>query len=401
MKYFFSLFLASFLFPNIASAQATGPITGAAPKADTTKKHVLTGRMLGMSPIYDFSTHDNAAIDMSKQFPGARTLPDSCYYAGEKHLKNIKQLSFEGENAEAYLSPDDKFITFQAHGKKTGTCDQIYMMPLDGSRVKRISTGAGRTTCSYFLPGGDKILYSSTQGMYSGSCPPEPDFSKGYVWPLYKAYDIYVADTNGKVLRQITFDTLYYDAESTISPKGDRMVFTSTRSGDIDLYSMKLDGTDPKQLTHEEGYDGGAYYSPDGSEIVYRASRPTGDELTEYRDLLKQGLVKPTKLEIYVMNADGSNKRQVTHLGAASFSPYWLPDGEHIIFSSNYLDPKGRNFDLFMIDKDGTGLERITYGGGFNSFPMFTRDGKKLVFCSNRNGSHPHNTNIFVADWVE
>ncbi len=275
------------------------------------------------------------------------------------------------------------------------------MMPLDGSRVKRISNGAGRTTCSYFLPGNDKILYSSTQGMYSGLCPPEPDFSKGYVWPLYKGYDIYVADTNGKVIRQITFDTLYYDAESTVSPKGDRIVFTSTRSGDIDLYSMKLDGTDPKQLTHEEGYDGGAYYSPDGSEIVYRASRPTGDELTEYRTLLKQGLVKPTKLEIYVMNADGSNKRQVTHLNAASFSPYWAPDGQHIIFSSNYLDPKGRNFDLFMIKKDGTGLERITYGGGFNSFPMFTRDGKKLVFCSNRNGSHPHNTNIFVADWVE
>ncbi len=379
----------------------TSPIADTSKKVDTTKKHVLTGRMLGMSPIYDFSTHDNAAIDMAKQFSGARPLPDSCYYAGEKHLKNIKQLSFEGENAEAYLSPDDKFITFQAHGKKPGTCDQIYMMPLDGSRVKRISNGAGRTTCSYFLPGGNKILYSSTQGMYGGSCPTEPDFSKGYVWPLYKGYDIYVADTNGKVLRQITFDTLYYDAESTISPKGDRIVFTSTRSGDIDLYSMNLDGTHPKQLTHEEGYDGGAYYSPDGSEIVYRASRPEGDELTEYRDLLKQGLVKPTKLEIYVMNADGSNKRQVTHLGAASFSPYWAPDGEHIIFSSNYLDPKGRAFDLFMIKKDGTGLERITYGGGFNSFPMFTRDGKKLVFCSNRNGSHPHNTNIFVADWAK
>lgn len=401
IKYFSCIFLASFLFASIAMAQSTGPITSASQQTDTTKKHVLSGRMLGMSPIYDFSTHDNAAIDMKRQFPGARPLPDSCYYAGETHLKNMQQLSFEGENAEAYLSPDDKFITFQAHGKKPGTCDQIYRMPLDGSRVKRISNGAGRTTCSYFLPGGDKILYSSTQAMYGGSCPPEPDFSKGYVWPLYKAYDIYVADTNGKVLRQITFDTMFYDAESTVSPKGDRIVFTSTRSGDIDLYSMNLDGTEPKQLTHEEGYDGGAYFSPDGSEIVYRASRPEGDDLTEYRDLLKQGLVKPTKLEIYVMNADGSNKRQVTHLGAASFSPYWAPDGQHIIFSSNYLDPKGRAFDLFMIDKDGTGLERITYGGGFNSFPMFTHDGKKLVFCSNRNGSHPHNTNIFVADWIE
>ncbi len=399
LKYFSCLFLATFLFPCIASAQITSPIRDTSKKADTTKK-VFTLKTLGFSPIYSATKQDNAAIDTARQFRGTHPLPDSCYYAGEKHLKNIRQLTFEGENAEAYFSPDDKFLTFQAHGTKPGTCDQIYMMPLDGSRVKRISTGAGRTTCSYFLPGDDKILYSSTQAMYGGSCPTEPDFSKGYVWPLYKGYDIYVADTNGKVLRQLTFDTLYYDAESTISPKGDRIVFTSTRSGNIDLFSMKLDGSDLKQLTHEEGYNGGAYYSPDGNEIVYRASRPAGDELKEYRSLLKQGIVKPTTLEIYVMNADGSNKRQVTHLGGASFAPYFMPDGEHIIFSSNYLDPKGRAFDLFTIKKDGTGLERITYGGGFNSFPMFSRDGKTLVFCSNRNGSHPHNTNIFVADWA-
>ncbi|HEY3876324.1 MAG TPA: hypothetical protein VGM92_12685 [Candidatus Kapabacteria bacterium] len=391
----FFLFLAAQI-PVHAFAQATSPV---GPTDTVKKKPIFTLRTIGIAPLYSLTSKDNAGIDMPRQFPGARPMPDSCSYAGETHLKHIQQLSFEGENAEASLSPDDKFLTFQAHGKNPASCDQIYRMPLDGSHVKRISNGSGRCTSSYFLPGGDQILYSSTQAADSGTCPAAPDFSKGYVWPLYKSYDIYVADTNGRVLRQITFDTSFYDAESTVSPKGDRIVFTSTRSGDIDLFSMNLDGTKPLQLTHETGYDGGAYYSPNGKEIVYRASRPEGKELDEYHDFLKQGLVKPTKLEIYVMNADGTKKRQVTHLGAASCAPNWAPDGEHLIFSSNYLDPNGRDFDLFMIRKDGTGLERITYGGGFNSFPMFTHDGKKLVFCSSRNGSHPHNTNIFVADW--
>ncbi len=339
-------------------------------------------------------------IDSAKQFRGPQPLPDSCYYPGEKHLKNIRQYTFEGENAEAYLSPDDKYISFQAHGKNPNTCDQIYWMPFDGSYVKRISPGTGRTTCSYIYPGDGVVLYASTMAMYD-ACPPQPDFSNGYVWPLYKGYDIYLSDTNGTLVARLMKDTEYYDAEATIAPDGRHIVFTSTRSGDIDLFSMNLNGTGIKQLTHEEGYDGGAFYSPDSKEIVYRASRPKGKGLKEYRELLKQGLVKPHTLEIYVMNADGSRKRQVTHLGGASFAPFFAPDGQHIIFSSNYLDPNGRNFDLFMIKKDGTGLERITYGGGFNSFPMFTKDGKHLIFCSNRNGSHPHNTNIFVADWVD
>jgi TolB protein len=402
-RFFFVFFVVMVFFASVTSAQMTAPqpITDTAKKIDTTKKLGFSLRTLSMTPVYVLSMKDNAMIDTSAQFHDAQLLPDSCYYAGEKHLKNIRQLTFGGENAEAYLSPDEKYITFQARGIYSNSCDQIYMMPLTGGHAKRISSGVGRTTCSYFLPSGDKILYSSTLGMYNSACPPEPDMSQGYVWPIYRAYDIYVADTNGKLVSRLTDDTLYYDAESTISPKGDRIVFTSTRSGNIDIFSMKLDGTDVKQLTHEEGYNGGAWYSKDGSEIVYRASRPLGDELTEFRDLLKKGLVKPHQLEIYMMNADGSNQRKVTNLGGASFSPYFMPDGKRIIFSSNYLDPNGRTFDLFIINKDGTGLERITYGGGFNSFPMFTKDGKKLVFCSNRNGTLPHETNIFVADWVE
>ncbi len=390
----------SLLLPFTAQAQLT------APTPDTAKRTVMGTatyelHTLKMEPINVLTHEDNAGIDLGRQFPGARPMPDSCHYIGEKHLQNTMQLTFEGENAEAYLSPDDKSITFQGHGTKPNTCDLIFTMTLDGKNVRRISTAKGHTTCSYYYPSGDTILYASTHEQYGGACPPSPDMSHGYVWPLYGGYDIYLADKMGNQIGRLTKNDSYYDAEATISPMGDRIVFTSTRSGDIDLYSMKLDGTDVKQLTNELGYDGGAFYSPDGKEIVYRASRPEGADLKEYQDLLKQGLVKPSNLEIWVMNADGSNKRQVTHLGAASFAPYFHPDGKRIIFSSNYMDKKRRTFDLFMINKDGSHLERITTDGQFNSFPMFTKDGKHLVFCSNRNGAHPHNTNIFVADWWE
>jgi TolB protein len=344
---------------------------------------------------------DNSGINLVTQFPGAKQLPDSFIDKRERHLKNVRQLTFEGENAEAYFSPDEKHLSFQARGKGEGVCDQIYTMTLDGKNVKRISTGYGRTTCSYYLPSGDNILFSSTHESYDGKCPPEPDKSKGYVWPLYTGYDIHIADTNGKLIGRLTQDTVYYDAETTISPKGDRMVLTSTRSGDIDLYSCNIDGSDPKQLTKEEGYDGGAFFSLDGKKIVYRASHPKGEALEEYKELLKQGFIKPSALEIMVMEADGSDKKEVTHNGKANFCPFFFPSGKRIIFASNMDDPKSREFDLYAIDNDGKNLERITYREGFDGFPMFTKDGKHLVWCSNRNASYPGNTNIFFADWVD
>jgi len=316
----------------------------------------------------------------------------------EKHLRNMKQLTFGGENAEAYFSSDGKKLIFQST-RDGHECDQIYTMNIDGSDVKMVSTGEGRTTCSYFFPGDKRILYSSTH-LGAKQCPPRPDFSQGYVWAVYDTFDIFTAKPDGSDLKQLT-NTRGYDAETTISRNG-KLVFTSKRDGDLDIYTMDRDGKNVKRLTNELGYDGGPFWSYDGKQIVYRAYHPqTEKEKADYIALLKQNLIRPTTLEIWVMNADGSNKRQVTRLNKASFAPYFFPDGKRIIFASNVADPKGRDFDLYKINVDGTGLERITYNNTFDGFPMFSPDGKKLVFASNRHGSKQGETNIFIADWVE
>ncbi len=315
----------------------------------------------------------------------------------ERHLKNLRQLTFDGENAEAYFSPDGSRLIFQRAEKGDG-CDQIYSMKVDGSGLKRLSNGQGKTTCAYFTPDGKHIIYSSTfQG--SPQCPPRPDFSRGYVWALYPTFDIYRANVDGSNIRPLT-QSPRYDAEATIRADG-TIVFTSLRNGDLDIYTMDKNGREVRQLTHELGYDGGPFWSYDGKQIVYRAYHPqTEAEKADYLALLKEDLIRPSKLEIWVMNADGSNKRQVTRNGAANFAPFFFPDGRRIIFSSNMDNPKGRNFELYAINVDGTGLERITYSEAFDGFPMFSPDGRKLVFASNRNAAKPGDTNIFIADWV-
>jgi TolB protein len=317
----------------------------------------------------------------------------------EKHLRNVLQLTFGGQNAEAYFSADGSKLIFQStHGDYK--CDQIFTMNLDGSDVKLVSTGKGRTTCAYFYPSGKKILYSSTH-RGDPECPPKPDYSKGYVWAIYPSYDIFTAKPDGSDLKQLTA-TPGYDAEATISNHGKKIVFTSVRNGDLDIYTMDADGKHVKQLTHELGYDGGPFFSPDGKWIVYRAHHPEGQqEISDYTELLKQNLIRPTYLELWLMKADGSEKRQITNLGAASFAPSFFPDGRRIIFSSNVGSTGGMgNFELYAIDRDGKSLERITFTEGFDGFPMFSPDGKKLVWVSGRNGKVPHETNIFIADWV-
>ena len=326
---------------------------------------------------------------------------------GETNLKNIRQLTNGGENAEAYWSFDETKLIFQST-RPPYTADQIYIMDPDGSKPTLVSTGKGRTTCAYFLPGDKKILYASTHA--AGDEPPAPpDRSKGYVWPIFKSYDIYIADADGKNPINIT-QSDSYDAEATVSPAGDKLVFTSTRDGDIELYSMNLDGTDLKRLTNRPGYDGGAFFSWDGKKIVWRAPGQEG-VAADYHDLLQQGLVRPSKLEIWIMDADGSNKVQLTTNGKANFGPFWHPDGRRIIFATNVYDPKGTNFDLALVDIETKEVTRVTYfsrkganphrSDDFDGFPMFSRDGKRLVWCSNRNNAKPYETNVFVADWVD
>jgi TolB protein len=318
---------------------------------------------------------------------------------GEKHLNNVKQLTFGGENAEAYFSSDGKQLIFQSTRDGRG-CDQIYTMNVDGSDVKMISNGDGRTTCSYFFPGAKRVLYSSTH-LGDKQCPPRPDFSKGYVWAVYPSFDVFTARPDGSDLKQLT-NTPGYDAETTITLDGKKLVFTSMRDGDLDIYTMDANGKNVRRLTNELGYDGGPFWSYDGKQIVYRAHHPkTDQQKTDYTELLKQNLIRPTTLEIWVMNADGSNKRQVTSNGKANFGPYFFPNGKRIIFASNMDDPRGRNFDLYAINVDGSGLERITFNETFDGFPMFSPDGKKLVFASNRNAKASGDTNVFIADWVE
>lgn len=314
----------------------------------------------------------------------------------EKHLKNVRQLTNEGENAEAYFSPDGKKLIFQRTTKRDG-CDQIFSMNIDGSDVKRLSNGEGKTTCAYFTPDKKSIVYASTFKA-NPVCPPPPDYSRGYVWSLFAGFDIFQADLDGKNAKPLT-TTSRYDAEATIRKDG-TIVFTSLRDGDLDIYTMDKNGKNVKKLTNELGYDGGPFWSTDGKQIVYRAFHPENEqEKADYLTLLKENMIRPTKLDIWVMNADGSNKRRVTNINKASFAPYFFPDGKRIIFSSNMDDPRGRNFDLYVVNVDGSGLERITYNEVFDGFPMFSPDGKKLVFCSNRNAATQGDTNVFIADW--
>lgn len=334
----------------------------------------------------------------------------------EKHFRNLRQLTFGGQNAEAYWSKDGKYLVYQASTPdKKYPDEQIFVMSANGSGKSLASTGKGRCTCSYFSPNGKWLYFSSTHATEPEGQPPV-DMSKGYVWAVNSHYVMYRrpnfaigTGSRGVVSWQFAGDIGVvvshlgaYVAETTIAPNGKYMVWTSDFEGDLDIYRSDLNGKHVKKLTNQVGYDGGPFVSWDSKKIVYRRdSFKDPKEIDDYKDLLKQHLIRPGKLEIWIMDADGSHKRQITHLNCASFAPFLSPDNKHIIFSSNYGDPKGREFDLFMIDVDGTHLERITHTKEFDGFPMFTRDGKKIVFCSNRFGKQPHETNIFVADWIK
>jgi len=342
-------------------------------------------------------THELAAYNPSA---------DSLRYTGELHLRNVRQLTFGGNNAEAYWGFDDTQLIFQSDwsGINPQGCDQNFVIDLQGSAEPAlVSTGRGRTTCGYFLPDG-RVLYASTHAA-DRECPEPPTGSDRYVWPIYDTFDIYVASPDKKDAPELLIGGPGYDAEATVSPDGRFIVFTSTRSGDLDLWRYEIATGEYLQLTETIGYDGGAFFSSDSQKIVWRASRPLGEEAASYQSMLQKGYVEPSDLNLFVADVDGQNARQITDLLGANWAPFFHPDGEHIIFSANF-DSRGSGrpiFSLYMISLDGGDPVKITHSNTFDAFPMFSFDGTKLVFASNRNlGREPsRDTNIFIADWVE
>jgi Tol biopolymer transport system component len=334
---------------------------------------------------------------------------DTIHFEGEKHFANVQQLTFGGDNAEAYFSFDGQWLIFQRTNPKEGIpCDEMFIgkiptAPGEKFEPRKVSTGQGRSTCGAFTKDGKHVIYASTH-LGGDSCPPVPDrkkYGNKYIWPLYDSYDIFMADLNGKIVKQLTHSK-GYDAEATISPDGKKMIYTSTKDGDIDLYIMDLETGKEKRITRQLGYDGGAWFSPNGKKIIWRASRPKSDTaIKEYKELLAENLVAPTNMEVFVADADGSNVKQVTAFGNANWAPAYMPDSKRIIFASNHQSKRGFPFNLFTINEDGTGLEKISTEKIFDAFPMFSPDGKKIVFCSNRNNGGTRDTNIFIADWVE
>ncbi|HXA66273.1 MAG TPA: hypothetical protein VNV82_14030, partial [Bryobacteraceae bacterium] len=313
------------------------------------------------------------------------------------HLDNIKQLTFGGQNAEAYWSPDGKRLIFQSTRDKL-QCDQIFIMNADGSDQHMVSTGKGRTTCGYFMADNKHILYASTHEA-GDACPADADRSKGYVWAVYPGYDIYLATDDGKIQKKLT-SAQGYDAEATVNWKTGKIVYTSLQSGDLDLWTMNSDGSGKKQLTKSEGYDGGPVLSRDGKKLAWRANHPATPETEKkYRDLLSENLTSPMKMELLVADSDGKNAKQITDFGCAAFAPTFTPDGKKILFSSNKHNCDGRKFELFMCNLDGSGLEQVTDFGGFTAFPEFSPDGKKIVFASDKDAKARYEFNIFTAEW--
>ena len=355
------------------------------------------GAVVALAAPAAFSQHPGPAPAR----PPAAPASPAVIHPDEPHLRNLRQLTFGGQNAEGYWSADGKSIVYQGMNEPAGVmCDQQYVADVATGKSRMVSSGKGRVTCGYFYDGDKRVLYASTH-LADPACPPPVDHSKGYAWAMTAGYDIVSHALDGSGLKRLT-DTPGYDAEGTLSPDGKTIVFTSVRDGDLEIYTMATDGTNVKRLTHEPGYDGGPFFSHDGKRIVYRRdAHPDEASLARYQELLAQHLYRPGALEIWVMDADGSRKRQVTKLGAASFAPYFHPDDRRIIFSSNHPNPRGRNFDLWMIRDDGTSLERVTTEPTFDGFPMFSPNGKQLVFASNRGGKVAGETNLFLADWVE
>ena len=346
-----------------------------------------------------------AGAAVARPFPDARRV-DHLIEPDETRFLELYQLTFGGENAEAYWSfAGDRLVLQRRHPVEGVDCDRIYV--LDDGELTQVSSGRGVTTCAYFLPGDREVLFASTHGEHA-SCPAPPDRSKGYVWKLHPEYEVYVVDLESGTERQLT-DAPGYDAEGTVSPLGDRIVFTSVRSGDPELWTCDLAGGALHQVTDSPGYDGGAFFSHGGDRLIWRATAFTpgaeADEQAAFAQLLEEHLVRPSAMELVTSLVDGTLRRTLTSLGGANWAPYFTPDDRHVLFSSNHhVGPRSRNFDLFLVPSEGgphgaESAERVTTYEGFDSFPMFHPRGEWLAFSSNRGGSVEGETNVFLARW--
>lgn len=375
----------------------------------------LSASFLGFLPVLTIASCSSAGETKDAGTPSTISRPastppipcarpaDDLILPGERHFAHLWRITDGVENAaEGYWSPDGRGLCYQATPREAA-CDRIFVIGDQTQSALAASSGRGVTTCAYFLPDPRHLLYSSTHA-FEVDCPPRPDMSQGYVWSVHPEYDVYLRDLATGAEKAFT-TTFGYDAEATVSPQGDRIVFTSSRTGDLELWTCDLDGGDLLQVTREPGYDGGAFFSNDGKWLVFRASSFTPgketEEIADYRALLADWKVRPTRMEIMLVRPDGSDRRQVTKLGKASFAPYFFPDDRRILFASNFEDEaqRGRNFDLYAVDLDGSNLEKVTNCDLFDGFPAFSPDGKWLVFASNRGGSHPHETNLYLAEW--
>jgi len=327
----------------------------------------------------------------------------SCIEDRKMSIENVKQLSFQGDNGEAYFNSDDSKVIFQSK-RNNNNCDKLYIVDINGNNLTEFVANDGAFTCAYFSLDDRYIFFSST--MHLGSeCPeiykdPNP---RKYIWPL-RDYEIFRYD-NGAVKQLTNYSG--YNAETTTHPFEEKVIFTSLRDGDINLFEMDYNGENVKQITSEYGYDGGAFYSPNGENIVWRAWYPTSDEeISMWKNNLAKKFIESVPLDIYVAKNDGSEKQRLTSNGATNWAPSWHPDGKHIVFSSNMDDWRedynayGSNFELYMINIATKTLTRLTNNDTFDSFSVFSKNGKKIVFSSNRDAENPRNTNIFIADIV-